>query len=113
MSGFGGAYAPPKPDMKDYCFLISPCQMDTARTATRRITQGQLPKRVYQVRPPRIGTSIVITFCSDTSVRWYTLPWSSTNAENPVGETWTTHRPFSTARSLLDAICWLCSTVPV
>ena len=81
--------------------------------ATSSTIHGQLPNFVYHVRPPRCGTSIVITFCSLMSVRWYTWPSSSTNAEKPVGETCTTQRPFSTARSLLDAICWVCSTVPV
>ena len=37
----------------------------------------------------------------------------STKAEKPVGDTCTTQRPVSMARSLLDATCWVCSTVPV
>ena len=36
-----------------------------------------------------------------------------TTAETPVGETWTPPRPDSTARSLLDATCWVCTIVHV
>jgi hypothetical protein len=52
--------------------LISPYQIEVAKTATNSTIHGQLPNFVYHVRPPRCGTSIVITFCSLTSVRWYT-----------------------------------------
>ena len=39
-------------------------------------------------------------------LRWATAPSGVTMAENPVGAACTTHRSVSTARSLLEAICW-------
>ena len=72
---------------------------------------GHGPTRVAHVSPVRRSTVAWSTACSETPVRWSTRPWGSTTALNPVGATWSTQRPVSSARSRLDATCWDCSTV--
>ncbi len=67
--------------------------------------------RGEDARPEPLGQSL--SRASLTAVRSSTWPSSVTNALNPVGEACTTHRPFSTARSRLEATCWVCRMVPV
>ncbi len=82
----------------------------SARSATMKMPS---PRSVYQVRPSRNSMVSYSTLRSLTAVRCRTLPSESTIAVNPVGAACTTHRPFSIARSLLEATCWVCTIVPV
>ena len=77
------------------------------------MNHGQSPIQADHVEPWRCAPAIVITNRSLTSVRLNTTTTGHTNAENPVRDTCTTQRPVSAARSLLEAICWVCRMVPV
>jgi hypothetical protein len=74
---------------------------------------GASPRFTYHVRPVRSSTLPRTIARSLTAVRSMTSPSGVTSSEKPVGETWTSHRPVSIARSRLDATCWLCRMVPV
>ena len=91
----------------------SPRRAMREQRRARRAPTATVPSVWNHVVPSRSGTSVVITACSLMPVRCCTSPPSVTNAVKPVGDTCTTQRPFSTARSRLDATCWVCRTVPV
>ena len=84
-----------------------------ARATAISATQGKSPVCEYQVRHPISGSVRVITSCSLTEVRSKTSPSGEMKALNPVGDTCTTQRFCSMARSRDDATCWLCNTVHV
>ena len=86
---------------------------DPSNTTNVRSMNGASPSREYQVRPDFNEIVLVMTRCSLTDVRSNTSPPGDTNALKPVGETCTTQRPFSIARSRDDATCCDCRIVPL
>jgi hypothetical protein len=74
---------------------------------------GASPRLTYHVRPVRSSMVPRTIARSLTAVRSITSPSGVTSSENPVGDTCTSHRPVSIARSRLDATCCVWTIVPV